>query len=163
MEKVHTCPLPPDSALHAKHVPGDFLDTYAVATDLSPRLAGDIIGDFPGWAEALVRLRGVLVSPFGLQAAPPTYGNETVGMFPLVSETDDEVLAGFDDRHLNFLVSVCRYNGRIHLSTWVRPHNLGGQIYLKLIMPFHIVIARNALRRVARFEADKCGAKTAAG
>lgn len=150
MARVHTAPLPDKSALHEQRNSGDFLDTYAVASDLSTRVAADEIGAFPGWVQALVKLRGAIVRPFGLIADPPQTSGESVGLFPLVSECEDEVLAGFDDKHLNFLVSVCRHDGKIHLSTWVRPHNFGGRAYLALIMPFHIAVVRNALQRVAR-------------
>ncbi|MEO1239704.1 MAG: DUF2867 domain-containing protein [Pseudomonadota bacterium] len=150
MARVHSALLPGNSTLHSHRAPGDFLDTYATTSDLQPRDAADIIGAFPGWVQALVKLRGALVRPFGLMADPPQADGDRVGPFPLVSESDDEVLAGFDDTHLNFLVSVCRQDGKIHLSTWVRPHNFGGRAYLTLIMPFHIAVVRNALHRVAR-------------
>ena len=58
--------------------------------------------------------------------------------------------SGFDDRHLEFRVSVLSRDGRVSLATWVHPHNLGGRLYLAAIMPFHIMVARNALARVAR-------------
>ena len=61
-----------------------------------------------------------------------------------------EVVAGFDDKHLNFRVSVFSEEGHVHLATWVHPHGLAGRIYLSLILPFHILIARDALARVAR-------------
>jgi hypothetical protein len=36
----------------------------------------------------------------------------------------------------------------VFLATWVHPHNIGGRVYLTTILPFHILIARNALARV---------------
>ncbi|WP_108814648.1 DUF2867 domain-containing protein [Loktanella sp. Alg231-35] len=141
--------LPAPSALHQHRVTGDFLDCYSVASNLPPRDAAEIITDFPGWAKGLLILRGALTAPFGLSADGPEAADK-LGPFPLQSETDTEVIAGFDDKHLNFLVSVLSHEGHVSLATWVAPHNIGGRIYLAAIMPFHIAIARNALARVAR-------------
>lgn len=51
--------------------------------------------------------------------------------------------------HLNFRVSVVSRNETVYLATWVHPHNIGGRVYLRCILPIHIVIARDALKRVA--------------
>ncbi|NNK66076.1 MAG: DUF2867 domain-containing protein [Rhodobacteraceae bacterium] len=145
---VFAVPLPPASALHARRVRGDFLDFYAVDAEMTPRQAAEIITDFPGWARFLLVIRRVVTAPFGLDNDGPDAADR-VGIFPVESEDEGELIAGFDDKHLEFRVSVLRDGGRVHLATWVNPHNLGGRIYLAAIMPFHIMIARNALARVA--------------
>ncbi|MES0861892.1 DUF2867 domain-containing protein [Ruegeria sp. SCPT10] len=140
------------SLLHKRIKQGDFLDCFSVASDLSPRQAAEIITSFPAWAMALVRLRGVLVAPFGLSTSGPN-ATDKVGIFPVEHDDETEVIAGFNDRHLDFRVSVLSENGRISLATWVHRHNLGGRLYLAAILPFHILIARNALARVSRASA----------
>lgn len=147
-DRVTTCPLPPFSALHERFNSGDFLDCYGVASDLSPRDAAEVITDFPGWAQALVMLRNLVTAPFGLRDEGPT-DVARVGIFPIESENEQELIAGFNDKHLDFRVSVTSHEGRVTLATWVHPHNIGGRLYLNTIMPFHILIARNALARVA--------------
>ena len=149
MADVHPCALPAGSDLHPRIADGDFLDCYAVEADMDARRAAEIITDFPGWAKVLVVLRGLLVAPFGLAAKGPE-ASDKIGEFPVEQETADEVIAGFNDRHLDFRVSVMSVGGVVTLATWVRKHNLGGRLYLGLIMPFHIMIARNALARVSR-------------
>ncbi len=144
--------LPETSLLHKRCQPGDFLDCYSVASDLPPRTAADIITAFPGWAMALVRLRGLLVAPFGISASGPS-AEDKVGIFPVEHDDGTELIAGFNDRHLDFRVSVHSEGGRVSLATWVHRHNLGGRLYLALILPFHILIARNALARVGRASA----------
>ena len=140
--------LPASSQLHARVAPGDFLDCYTVEASLRPRQAAEIITDFPAWARGLLKLRGVVTAPFGLSNdGPPAV--DKVGPFPVEIETPDELIAGFNDKHLNFRVSVMSLNGQVSLATWVHTHNLGGSVYLSGIMPFHILIARNALKRVA--------------
>lgn len=150
MPKIHATPLPRISALHDSFDPGDFLDCYAVQADMPVRQAAEIITAFPPWARLLVRLRSLLTAPFGLQNGVPEGARDVVGHFPVISQSEDELLAGLDDKHLNFIVSVCRADGWTYLSTWVRPHNFGGRFYLAAIMPFHILIIRSALRRVSR-------------
>ena len=146
-DAVTAADLPPDSALHRHIAAGDFLDCYAVAADVPPRRAADIITAFPGWARFLLVIRRLLTAPFGLSNDGPQAADK-VGIFPVESETERELIAGFNDRHLDFRVSVLSEGGRVLLATWVHPHNIGGRLYLAAIMPFHILIARNALARV---------------
>lgn len=148
MPKTTKIDLPEGSRLHAFRVLGDFVDCYSVASDLAARPAGDIIGDFPGWVRGLLRVRSILVAPFGLSADGPESDNR-IGPFPVEYEDAEQVIAGFDDRHLNFRVGVMAQGGQVSLATWVDPHNLGGRLYLGAIMPFHVAIAHNALARVA--------------
>ncbi len=148
MSAVASTALPPESALHARRTPGDFLDCYAVSAAAAPRDAARIITDFPGWAQFLLLVRRIVTAPFGLDNDGPDAADR-VGIFPVESETDRELIAGFDDKHLEFRVCVHTAGDRVHLATWVNPHNLGGRIYLRLILPFHILIARDALSRVA--------------
>ncbi len=115
---------------------------------MPPRRAAEIIVDFPGWARALLRLRKILTSPFGLSADGPD-ASDKMGMFPVEVETSAELIAGFNDRHLDFRISVFSAEDRVSLATWVHPHNVGGRLYLAAIMPFHVLVARNALARVA--------------
>lgn len=151
---VSSVPLPATSALHARVSEIDFLDCYSVAADLPPRQAADIITDFPGWARVLLQIRRLVTAPFGLSNDGPDAADK-VGIFPVESESNTEVIAGFNDRHLNFRVSVISDAGRVFLATWVHPHNFGGRLYLKAILPFHILISRNALKRVAQISASQ--------
>lgn len=116
---------------------------------MSARSAAEIIVQFPAWARVLVAIRKVVTSPFGLSNDGPD-AKDKVGAFPVELDTENEFVAGFDDKHLNFRVSVISQAGKVYLATWVHPHNLGGRIYLRCILPFHILIARNALKRVAQ-------------
>lgn len=149
MPRVTATALPEGSRLHALRVPGDFLDCYAVPSDLPPRRAAEVVAAFPGWVRGLLRLRNLLTAPLGLSGDGPEAADK-LGPFPVEHEDAREVVAGFDDRHLNFRVSILSCGGRVHLATWVAPHNLGGRLYLAAIMPFHIAVARNALSRVGR-------------
>ncbi|MBJ7539082.1 DUF2867 domain-containing protein [Marinomonas transparens] len=147
MSKITEAELPSFSLLHDRIKGSDFVDCYAVESDLSPRQAADIVTNFPGWAQLLVRIRNAVVSKLGLLDDGPE-ANDKVGFFPVEAENDQELIAGFNDKHLDFRLSVISQNGQVFLSTWVHTHNIGGKIYLKVILPFHILIVRNALARV---------------
>lgn len=136
--------LPPASSLWILHRPGDFLDCYSVSSTLSPREAATRGLALPGWAAALFRLRNALFRPFGLKTGEPDRP-----IFPIYLETHDEIILGTDDKHLNFRIGVIRQDGRLYMSTWVHPHNLWGRAYLRLLMPFHILISRGAVARMA--------------
>ncbi len=115
----------------------DFADAYAV-----PAPAGvDAIeatrrafANAPRWAAALMDLRDRLVAPFGLRPAPATG-------FPVISEAPDQVVMGFDDRHLDFRIVVTVILGVATVTTIVRRHNSLGRLYLAFVLPFHRVIA----------------------
>ncbi|TYO68279.1 DUF2867 domain-containing protein [Bradyrhizobium hipponense] len=108
----------------------------------------------PRWIDALVRLRNVLVTPFGLktsgEGAPAPGG--LIGLFPVLSETPERLVAGFNDYHLDFRL-VVDVNGettrrQVTSTTLVRTHNLLGRTYLTLIMPFHKLVVRSMLGRI---------------
>jgi len=147
MFNVRKCKLPPQSDLWERVSAGDFLDCYSTEADATPRQASEIITKFPKWAGFLLVVRRIVTTPFGLSNDGPG-ASDKVGIFPVETENEQELIAGFDDKHLEFRISVLSIEGRIYLATWVQPHNIGGRIYLKTILPFHILIVRNALARV---------------
>ena len=76
-----------------------------------------------------------------------------IGIFPVVSETPDRLVAGFNDRHLDFRVVVdVTPPGdvrQVTATTLVLTHNWLGRAYLAIILPFHRMIVRALLRQVA--------------
>lgn len=147
MSKVMAVDLPGQSQLWRRVENKDFLDCYCVEATMSPREAAQVITSFPGWAQFLLTIRRMVTAPFGLSNDGPE-SDDKVGIFPVESETGYELIAGFDDKHLNFRVSVISQEGRVFLATWVHTHNLGGKLYLNAILPFHVLIARDSLARV---------------
>jgi hypothetical protein len=145
MVKVITDTLPRTSSLWSLHGTGDFIDCYSVESTLTPREAALKGLTLPGWARGLLGLRNRLVRPFGLKT-----GTVEGPLFPVCNETEDEIVLGTDDRHLNFRIGLLRLDGRLYMSTWVHPHNAFGRAYLATVMPFHILISRGAVARMAR-------------
>lgn len=110
--------------------------------------------NWPRWIDVLLRLRNILVRPFGLktsgEGAPAPRG--MIGPFPVLSETPEQLVVGFDDSHLDFRI-VVEISGdcasrHVTSTTLVRTHNLLGRAYLALIMPFHKLVVRSMMGRV---------------
>ncbi len=132
-----------------------FIDAFRVeigATTVNAREACvRMVLHGPRWIDALVRLRNIAVAPFGLktsgEGAPAPGG--LIGLFPVLSETPERLVAGFDDRHLDFRVVIDvtghAADREVTTTTLVRTHNLLGRTYLTLIMPFHKLVARGML------------------
>jgi Protein of unknown function (DUF2867) len=113
-----------------------------------------ILGRSPRWVRALLDLRNVLMTPFGLKTSGEPTAKGIIGLFPVVSATREQLVAGFDDRHFDFRIVVevapaGNTRQQITSTTLVRTHNLLGRVYLASVMPFHRVIARAMLRQVA--------------
>jgi hypothetical protein len=140
--------LPGGSRLWPLIGKGDFVDCYSVQSVLSPRAAVTRGLALPRWAKSLLAARNAMVRPLGLKTGAKD-SKDRVGIFPVQAEAANEILLGFDDRHLDFRIAVRCEGGRAYMSTWVHPHNLWGRFYLRLVMPFHILISRGAAARMA--------------
>jgi hypothetical protein len=153
MAKAAPCPLPEDLA---PLLPGySFADAYQVEApaglESASRATRHIFSRQPGWIASLLRLRDALVAPFGLKgvdAAP----DGAIGGFPVVSESGQRVVLGFDDRHLDFRIVIDAVPGEhaavIRTTTLVKPHNLAGRAYLAFVLPFHRAIVPRMLNRL---------------
>jgi len=136
-----------------------FVDAYRITMDggaLDAREAATrMFARSPRWAEALLNLRNMIVAPLGLKTsgAGEHAAGGMIGIFPVVSETPERLVAGFNDSHLDFRVVVdvmpVGRRQQITTTTLVRTHNRLGRAYLAAVMPFHRVIVRSMLRRVA--------------
>lgn len=136
-----------------------FIDAFRVeigAARLSARQAcSRMVLNGPRWIDALLHLRNILVTPFGLktsgEGAPAPHG--VIGLFPVLSETPERLVAGFDDSHLDFRIVVDvagdEKGRQVTSTTLVRTHNLLGRSYLRLIMPFHKLVVRSMMGRIA--------------
>ncbi|MBT1158918.1 DUF2867 domain-containing protein [Aminobacter anthyllidis] len=111
----------------------------------------------PSWIGALMALRNLLVRPFGLKTRDEDLAPELErkGMFPVLSQSERQMVLGLDDRHLDFrlLVELKELGGgrqEVSATTLVRPHNMLGRAYLCAVMPFHKIIVPAMLARAAK-------------
>ena len=136
-----------------------FVDAFRIEIDdpaLDARHAAErMMARQPRWIETLTWLRNILVTPFGLKTSGASVATSRgmIGLFPVISETPDRLVAGFNDKHLDFRVVVDVANSgtlrNVTLTTLVLTHNWLGRTYLAIILPFHRLIAPSLLRQVA--------------
>ena len=114
-----------------------------------------IFADMPAWVGPLMALRGVMVLPLGLKSGLSNRqlpAADRIGFFPLISETDSQIIVGLDDRHLDFrcVANIDDREGRqgVTVSTLIRRHNALGHAYLATILPFHRLILRSVMNRL---------------
>ena len=136
-----------------------FVDAYSIAIEgaaLDARQAAEkMLAPAPRWIGALLALRNFLVAPFGLKTSAPDEpgARDTIGIFPVVDQTPDRLVAGLNDKHLDFRLVVdvasAGHTQRVTATTLVLTHNLLGRTYLAIIRPFHWLVVPAMLRQVA--------------
>lgn len=136
-----------------------FIDAYRVENgggSIDAREAAQrMFAPSPRWVEMLVNLRNLIVAPLGLKTSGvgERAAGGMIGIFPVLSETPQRLVAGFNDSHLDFRVVVdVAPDGaaqQVTATTLVRTHNWLGRTYLAVITPFHRLVVRSMLRRVA--------------
>jgi len=158
--------LAPEKSLAPLLVGAGFADAYRVIVDGPPldatAAAQRLFARTPRWIRALLAIRNRLGAVIKLKGADetafdsrlPPESRRRIGFFPLVSETPNRVVLGFDDWHLDFRVVVdvsalADDRHQVTATTLVRTHNRAGRAYLAAIMPFHRVIVRTLLARAA--------------
>ena len=66
---------------------------------------------------------------------------DKIGPWPIYFVGDNEIVAGRNNKHLDFRLSVLRVRdddaGSVVVSTICSVHNVFGKIYLFFIVPFH--------------------------
>ncbi len=172
MTQTVTRVAPPSPSAIADWRPGaDLLDSYAVtlppgASDDVGVLATALFSTPPLWTRGLLRLRDEIMRPLGVKTtgeiakAGAADGRDRIAFFPVFSRSRNEIILGEDDRHLDFRASVLietdagAGSRRLVFTTAVRCHNLLGRAYLGVIAPFHVLIVRSNLRRLANTTAS---------
>jgi hypothetical protein len=170
---MKVCAVEPNIDTAALLPGAQFGDAFRITVEgpaLDARQAAEkMLARSPRWVESLLTLRNRMVAPFGLKTPVPgkTKSIDSIGIFPVISETPDRLVAGFNDKHLDFRAVVdVTTSGQpqdVTATTLVRTHNLLGSVYLAIIMPFHRLIVRALLRQVAADRGAGAGVDTMHG
>jgi Protein of unknown function (DUF2867) len=152
----------PDSNTSPLLAGAQFADAFRIdveGTGLNARHAIVLMTRPTGWIDALTGLRNLLMAPFGLKTSGETEvpRRETIGLFPILTESPERLVAGFNDKHLDFRLVVdvaargtdSASGQQVTATTLVKTHNLFGRIYLATILPFHRLIVPTLLRKIA--------------
>ena len=151
------CGVPAASALQTHWVTAAyFCDAYRAPLKSPAANVADIFfsifGHHPRWIKLTLVLRNQIAKWCGLSVPTvadimnphprPSYQvGDTIGPWPIFSINPNELIAGRDNRHLDFRLSILRELGGQNLSVVVSTvcvvHNLFGKVYLFFIVPFH--------------------------
>ncbi|MGZ3237586.1 MAG: DUF2867 domain-containing protein [Burkholderiaceae bacterium] len=111
-----------------------------------------IFAHHPIWMKIPLILRNCIVPLFGIAA--PTVSEtinftiknnysvgDKIGVWPILSMTENELVVGRDNKHLDFRLSVLKVtNGEstsVAVSTICMVNNTFGKVYLFFVVPFH--------------------------
>lgn len=160
--------LPAQSGVANAYPSVHLADAFAIGLPIGSTTNPEVLARFilahqPAWIGFLIRVRDLIVAVFGLKTATglATLSQDgragRVGIFKIYSSTGQELVAGEDDKHLDFRVSfLCSSasgadpGARLTVATVVHCHNLLGRTYLFVIAPFHRMVVKASLGRAAR-------------
>lgn len=154
---VVSCDIPASSILDRHSVDAAyFRDSYAVLVSNAymsmPSIFFGIFGHHPKWVKSALIIRNRFAARFGLEVPPDSeilnpsikanyQVGDTIGPWPIYGLTQTELVAGRNNKHLDFRLSIlktpCTDGPSIIVSTICNVHNLSGKIYLFFIVPFH--------------------------
>ncbi len=154
---VVECEVPPSSVLGARLVEAAyFRDSYRaplLCTHASTvEIFFAIFGHHPAWMKLTLIVRNRIASFCGLDAPTASeiinveikssyHVGDKIGVWPIFALTESELVAGRNNKHLDFRLSVLKEaggaNGSVVVSTVCTVHNWFGRIYLFFIVPFH--------------------------
>ena len=148
----------------------DYFDTYAITlvyqkTDHDLRaLISRIASRIPYWILLLLKIRDTAMKYFGLKTQEKSISIDDfihaldsqakqIGIVNIYTNTDHEIILGLDDTHLNFKSSLCLERQKnaltLYISTVVTFNSFWGKLYFFIIRPFHYLIVRSLLNRLA--------------
>lgn len=154
---------PAESSIAGAYEAADLVDAFATTfpagVPRDPNAVARVILDRPAWwVRRLLAARDMTVARFGLKTTGDLQrdarASGSIGFFPVLSRSENELVLGVDDRHLNFRVSIMllreeESDFQVVLTTVVHCHNNLGRAYLSLIRPFHVLVVRSNLNRAA--------------
>ncbi len=133
-----------------------FHDAYSVVLRRPEASVADlffaVFGHRPAWMKYMMIARNKAASLYGIGAPSvaeilhpeikPSYRvGEKIGAWPIFGLTDTELVAGRDNRHLDFRLSILKATDgpatQLVVSTVCFVHNRYGALYLSIIVPFH--------------------------
>lgn len=158
--------VPPSSRISRELQGAYFFDAYEMPLPHDGQSALDIylkvMARTPSWVDFLMAMRNRVVTVLGLKNLGHLGGinqakksceyrvGDRIGIFSLLSISDDEVILGDADKHLNVKVSVCKLTRQDHqsaaITTVVHTHNRLGRIYMLFVAPVHRLIVPASLR-----------------
>ena len=164
---VVECDVPRHSALGKDVIErADFRDAYCAPLNRSDMSVVEIFFAIfarrPGWMKLMLIARNKAAALAGLEV-PTTLEimnmekkdrylvGEKIGPWPLFFLSSDELIAGRDNKHMDFRVSIMKVHDgtrpSVVVSTLCLVHNKFGHYYLSSVIPFHKFGLRRLMAR----------------
>lgn len=166
--KTRKIPIPQNSLVY-NYLPSNYSDSFECKFISSKEIKPDDVQiafwtTKPIWIDWLLKLRAILVKPFGIKSNINDYAdnlkecliNDTHYKYISVpSKSNNETVTCNVDKHLTFYLSVIvrEKEGNqksIIATTLVNFHNLFGRCYFLVIYPFHNILVRVMLRYLVK-------------
>ena len=169
--------MPTQSAVATVYESTNLADAFAIQLPLGTSSDPEVLWRFlisqqPPWIGWLTNVRDAIVACFGLKTAKhlATLSSEAkpdrLGIFKVYGKSENEIVLGEDDKHLDFRVSVFltpdlspTLGDQLIVSTVVHCHNLLGRAYILVIAPFHRQVVKTSLHRAAHIGWPKAGTR----
>lgn len=159
MTAVSKVNIPSQSLLSSTLSSAYFYDAYQTLNPKPNRSSLqiwlDVVTQPMPWIEAAMAIRNKTVSLFGLKQGDVAGLNNTkpaneykvgdrVGIFQIYNLSDNEVVMGEDDKHLDVRLSLFKSaDGKFAtISTVVHVKNFLGRVYMLFVTPPHRIIAK---------------------
>ncbi len=171
--KIYKTNLPNNSILNYSQKKYDYVDSFqGVLIDIENKVTSADFGKAffssgPNWVGKLFALRNKIASIFGLKTSGSITDREKLlenfnceqgehlGLFKVFAITENEVILGEDDKHLNFRVSLFLNNQTsdtnkkyLIVSTTVEFNNWFGRLYFLPVRLFHKLIVPAILKGI---------------
>ena len=168
--KVIKSKLPDNSILRKKGYNYDYEDSFQCDCDNQQRnisltkIAKSFFTSGPKWISVLFALRNKIVGLFGLKTTGEITDKQQridnfkcepgdrFGLFKVLDKTNNELVLGEDDKHLDFRISLFVAQKMDHIdqktitvSTIVNFNNWFGRFYFFIVKPFHLLIVPKML------------------
>jgi len=172
---IHKTALPCESVLNKPGDAYDYIDIFE--KDFSDpgqpidatKVALLFFTSSPSWVEKLFSLRNRIVSVFGLKTSGQIKDRERalknfrcepgekLGLFNVFYKSENEVILGEDDKHLDFRISllikpstITPGKRQLTITTAVTFHNWFGKMYFLPVRPFHKVIVPAMMKAIIK-------------
>lgn len=165
--------IPKNSLLNSNNMTYDYIDSYqGQFIDKFQNIGTTEVGKLffssgPKWIDKLFIFRNKVVRLFGLKTSRNVNDKqkilenfkgekgEQIGLFKVFDKTEDEIIFGEDDKHLNFRVSLFidkqnKYEYKLVISTTVKYINWFGRLYFLPVRPFHKIIVPTMLKGIIK-------------
>ena len=165
--KIIKTGIPDTTSVLAALDRNDYTDAFYCKFNCShPVSIDDVIHAFfdsaPSWVHHMFTIRDVVASKLGLKTISRKEREQmrksfsiqpgnSIGLFKVLSKSEEEVIMGEDDKHLNFRVAFLlnaldAESYALHFITTVKIHNWLGKLYFLPVKPMHALVVKSMMK-----------------